>query len=124
MNNTIMEMEMMFYVYIIILAPLISGQTEVRKESVLMIDTITSPSPPQEKIKVLSNYGDGLLNFGEEEVVTNYMELSEDPKGERIRSSEPFYSVVQVICQRSSPSAVQSGCKTSRLLLISSCSTR
>ena len=41
MNNTIMEMEMMFYVYIniIILAPLISGQTEVRKESVLI------PSP-------------------------------------------------------------------------------
>ena len=80
MNNTIMEMEMMFYVYIIILAPLISGQTEVRKESVLMIDT--SPSPPQEKIKVLSNFGDGLLTFGKEELVKNYMELSEDPKGE------------------------------------------
>ena len=73
---------MMFYVFIIILAPLISGQTEVRKESVLIIDTITSPSPPQEKIKVLSNYGDGLLTFGKEELVKNYMELSEDPKGE------------------------------------------
>ena len=41
----------------------------------------------QEKIKVFSNYVDGLLTWGKEEQMTNYMELSEDPKGKWIRSS-------------------------------------
>ena len=42
----------------------------------------------KEKIKVLSNYDDGLyLPYGKEEVARNYMELSEDPKGERMRTS-------------------------------------
>ena len=40
------------------------------------------------QIKVFSNYGDGLVAWGKEEVVTNYMELSEDPKGEWIRSGK------------------------------------
>ena len=65
----------MFYVFIFMLVPIISGQAEVN-------DIITSSSPDQEKIKVLSNYGDGVLTWGKEEVVTDYMELSEDPKGE------------------------------------------
>ena len=70
----------MFYVFIIILVPLISGETEVsiRKG----IDITSSASPHQDKIKVFSNYGDGLLIWGKEELVTNYMELSEDPKGD------------------------------------------
>ena len=70
---------MMFYVFIVMLVPIISGQAEVRT---LVNDIITSSSPDQEKIKVLSNYGDGVLTWGKEEVVTDYMELSEDPKGE------------------------------------------
>ena len=41
---------------------------------------------PKKQIKVFSNYNDGLLTFGVEELVTDYMELSEDPKGESIRS--------------------------------------
>ena len=45
------------------------------------------------QIKVISNYNDGLLAFGEEEVVTDYVELSEDPKGEWIRSSKPCFIV-------------------------------
>ena len=50
---------------------------------------ITLSSLLQEQIKVFSNYNDGLLTFGaEEEVVTDYMELSEDPKGEWIRSGK------------------------------------
>ena len=69
------KMKMMFYVFIVMLVPIISGQAEVN-------DIITSSSPDQEKIKVLSNYGDGVLTWGKEEVVTDYMELSEDPKGE------------------------------------------
>ena len=64
------------------------------------------------QIKVISNYNDGLLAFGEEEVVTDYVELSEDPKGEWIRFSKPFFivssSFVQGICPRSSQSVVQS----------------
>ena len=48
----------------------------------ICIAIIASPSLHQEKIKVFSNYGDGLMIYGEEELVTNYMELSEDPKGE------------------------------------------
>ena len=35
----------------------------------------------QEQITVFSNYNDGLLKRGKEGVVTNYMELSEDPIG-------------------------------------------
>ena len=35
-------------------------------------------------MKVFSNYIDGLFTVGSEEVVTNYIELSEDPKGKRI----------------------------------------
>ena len=70
---------MMFYVFIVMLVPIISGQAEVRT---LVNNIITSSSPDQEKIKVLSNYGDGVLTWGKEEVVTDYMELSEDPKGE------------------------------------------
>ena len=54
------------------------------------------------------------MTWGKEEVITNYMELSEDPKGDWIRSSKPCHSVVQVICPRSSQSAVQSGSNTSR----------
>ena len=73
------KMKMMFYVFIVMLVPIISGQAEVRT---LVNDIITSSSPDQEKIKVLSNYGDGVLTWGKEEVVTDYMELSEDPKGE------------------------------------------
>ena len=74
------KMKMMFYVFIVMLVPIISGQAEVRT---LVNDiSITSSSPDQEKIKVLSNYGDGVLTWGKEEVVTDYMELSEDPKGE------------------------------------------
>ena len=42
----------------------------------------TQPSPHQEKIKVFSNYGDGLLIWGKEYLIKNYMELSEDPKGD------------------------------------------
>ena len=72
---------MMFYVFIVMLVPIISGQAEVRT---LVNDIITSSSPDQEKIKVLSNYGDGVLTWGKEEAVTNYMELSEDPKGDWI----------------------------------------
>ena len=71
---------MMFYVFIVMLVPIIAGQAEVRT---LVNDIITSSSPDQEKIKVLSNYGDGVLTWGKEEVVTDYMELSEDPKGEQ-----------------------------------------
>ena len=41
-----------------------------------------APSHFQEQIKVFSNYGDGLMSWGDEEVVKNYVELSEDPKGE------------------------------------------
>ena len=73
------KMKMMFYVFIVMLVPIISGQAEVRT---LVNDIITSSSPDQEKIKVLSNYGDGVLTWGKEEVVTDYIELSEDPKGE------------------------------------------
>ena len=73
------KMKMMFYDFIVILVPIISGQAEVRT---LVNDIITSSSPDQEKIKVFSNYGDGVLTWGKEEVVTDYMELSEDPKGE------------------------------------------
>ena len=71
---------MMFYVFFIILVPLISGETEVsiRKG----IDITSSPSPHQDKIKVFSTYRDGLLTWGEEELVTDYMTLSEDPKGD------------------------------------------
>ena len=87
-------------------------------------DDITSSSHHQEKIKVFSNYGDGLMTWGKEEVISNYMELSEDPKGDWIRSSKPCHSVVQVICPRSSQSAVQSGYKTSQSLYISSIFTR
>ena len=74
-------------------------------------DDITSSSHHQEKIKVFSNYGDGLLAFGNEEVVANYMELSEDPKGKWFRPNKPYHSVDQVICLRSSQSVVQSGFK-------------
>ena len=35
----------------------------------------------KDKIKVFSNYDDGLMALGNEEVIKNYMELSEDPKG-------------------------------------------
>ena len=42
-------------------------------------------SPQQDQIKVISNYGDGLLTFGNEGVVKDYIELSEDPKGNWIR---------------------------------------
>ena len=73
------KMKIMFYIFIVMLVPIISGQAEVRT---LVNDIITSSSPDQEKIKVLSNYGDGVLTWGKEEVVTDYMELSEDPKGE------------------------------------------
>ena len=73
------KMKMMFYVFIVMLVPIISGQAEVRT---LVNNIITSSSPDQEKIKVFSNYGDGVLTWGKEEVVTDYMELSEDPKGE------------------------------------------
>ena len=38
-------------------------------------------SPWQDQIKVLSNYNDGLVAWGKEEMMTHYMELSEDPKG-------------------------------------------
>ena len=48
----------------------------------------------------MSNDDNGLLIWGKEEVVTNYMELSEDAKGKRIRSRKPCHSVVHVICQR------------------------
>ena len=41
----------------------------------------------QGKVKVFSNYNDGLVAFGEEEVVRNYLELSEDPKGDQISLS-------------------------------------
>ena len=34
---------------------------------------------------MFSNYADGLLTWGKEEVVKNYIELSEDPKGESYR---------------------------------------
>ena len=40
----------------------------------------------QEEIKVFSNHDDGLLAWGKEEVVTNYMVLMEDPKGDWIIS--------------------------------------
>ena len=73
------KMKMMFYVFIVMLVLIISGQAEVRT---LVNDIITSSSPDQEKIKVFSNYGDGVLTWGKEEVVTDYIELSEDPKGE------------------------------------------
>ena len=36
-------------------------------------------------MKVFSNYDDGLVVWGKEEVITNYMELSEDPKGDWFR---------------------------------------
>ena len=75
--------------YVIILVPFISGRAEVRKCLLFydlinewLIHKITSPSPQQENIKVFSNYDDGLVTFGKEELVTDYMELSEDPKGE------------------------------------------
>ena len=47
----------------------------------------------QDQIKVFSNYGDGLLAWGKEEMVTDYLELSEDPKGDWRRSSKPCYGV-------------------------------
>ena len=48
--------------------------------TVLHINIFTSPR--QDQIKVFSNYNDGLVAWGKEEMVTNYMKLSEDPKGE------------------------------------------
>ena len=117
------QIKIMFNVSIIILilVPLISCQTEVRLG---MIKIRMAPSHLQEQIKVFSNYGDGLLTWGNEEVVTNYMELSEDPKGKRIRWSKPCHAVVQEICQRSSQSAVQSGFNTSQSMYNSSRFTR
>ena len=75
------QIKIMFNVSIIILilVPLISCQTEVRLG---MIKIRMAPSHLQEQIKVFSNYGDGLMSWGDEEVVKNYVELAEDPKGE------------------------------------------
>ena len=69
-------------------------------------------SPHQEKIKVYSNYGDGLLYWGKEELITNYMELSEDPKGDwrdEIKLSDNNTLLIQEICPRSSQFVAQSG---------------
>ena len=57
----------------------------------LLTNDVTLSLLLKEQIKVFSNYNDGLLTFGEEEVVTDYVELSEDPKGEWIRSSKPCF---------------------------------
>ena len=100
------QIKIMFNVSIIILilVPLISCQTEVRLG---MIKIRMAPSHLQEQIKVFSNYGDGLLTWGNEEVVTNYMELSEDPKGKRIRWSKPCHSFAQVTWLYPKPQAIK-----------------
>ena len=71
---------MFLCILLVFLAPEISA--EVRHCLFLIIINRMPPHlPQQEQIRVFSNYNDGLLKRGKEEVVTNYMELSEDPIG-------------------------------------------
>ena len=77
---------MILYVFNIFLVSLISVKAEVKHLLFFFNDNEINIFH-QEKIKVFSNYDDGLLSWGKEEMVTNYMELSEDPKGGWIRLS-------------------------------------
>ena len=77
---------MILYVFNIFLVSLISVKAQVKNLLFFFNDNEINIFH-QEKIKVFSNYDDGLLSWGKEEMVTNYMELSEDPKGGWIRLS-------------------------------------